>query len=128
LGNLESQRDWGYAPEYVEAMWLMLQQPQPDDYVVATGESHSVREFVETAFELVGLNWKEYVRFDPRYVRPAEVDHLEGDSSKAQKALGWTPKTTFRGLVRTMLLHDLTEELGYERAVGAFKDQGVLVA
>lgn len=128
LGNLEALRDWGYAPEYVEAMWLMLQQDQPDDYVVATGESHSVREFVEVAFELVGLKWTDYVRFDPRYVRPAEVDHLEGDASKARKALGWEPKTTFRGLVRTMLLHDLTEELGQERAVSAFKDQGALVA
>jgi GDPmannose 4,6-dehydratase len=109
-------------------MWLMLQQEQPDDYVVATGESHSVREFVETAFELVGLSWEDYVRFDARYVRPAEVDHLEGDYSKARKALGWEPRTTFRGLVRTMLLHDLTEELGDEKACAAFKDQGVLVA
>ena len=106
----------------------MLQQDEPDDYVVATGESHSVREFVETAFELVGLNWEDYVRFDARYVRPAEVDHLEGDPSKARKALGWKPKTTFRGLVRTMLLHDLTEELGHDAACAAFKDQGALVA
>jgi len=128
LGNLEALRDWGYAPEYVEAMWLMLQQEQPDDYVVATGESHSVREFVETSFDLVGLKWEDFVRFDARYVRPAEVDHLEGDSSKARKALGWEPRTDFRGLVRTMLLHDMTEELGEEKACAAFKDQGVLVA
>jgi GDPmannose 4,6-dehydratase len=128
LGNLDALRDWGYAPEYVEAMWLMLQQDQPDDYVVATGESHSVREFVETAFDLVGLKWEDFVRFDARYVRPAEVDHLEGDASKARKQLGWEPRTRFRELVRTMLLHDLTIEIGEDAACAAFKDQGVLVA
>jgi GDPmannose 4,6-dehydratase len=126
LGNLDAMRDWGYAPEYVEAMWLMLQQDEPDDYVIATGESHSVREFVETAFECVGLNWKDYVRFDPRYVRPSEVDHLCGDASKACERLGWRSQTSFRDLVRIMLGADLSSELGEECARRAMALEGVL--
>ncbi|HEY5433680.1 MAG TPA: GDP-mannose 4,6-dehydratase [Candidatus Limnocylindrales bacterium] len=107
LGNLDAQRDWGYAKEYVEAMWLMLQQPAPDDYVVATGEMHSVRELCETAFGLVGLDWEQYVRIDERYFRPTEVDELCGDASKAEQTLGWRPQTRFAGLVRIMLEADL---------------------
>jgi GDPmannose 4,6-dehydratase len=109
LGNLEAKRDWGYAPEFVEAMWRMLQQDQPDDYVVATGEMHSVRELVDVAFGLVGLDWEAYVRVDERYFRPTEVDELCGDASKAAKALGWRPATTFDGLVRLMLEADLRD-------------------
>ncbi|HLF70728.1 MAG TPA: GDP-mannose 4,6-dehydratase, partial [Dehalococcoidia bacterium] len=119
LGNLDALRDWGYAPEYVEAMWLMLQQPEPDDFVIATGDSHSVREFVETAFGLVGLHWRDFVRFDARYVRPTEVDHLKGDPSKAFEKLGWRAKTTFRELVRLMLAADLEAELGCDGATQA---------
>lgn len=103
LGNLESKRDWGYAKEYVEAMWLMLQQDKADDYVIATGETHSVREFLEAAFSAVDLDWKEFVRFDQSYVRPAEVDLLIGDASKAKAAFGWTPKCTFKELVKLMV-------------------------
>ena len=110
LGNLEARRDWGYAPEYVEAMWLMLQQPKPDDYVIATGEMHSVREFAETAFALAGLDWRDYVEVDPRYLRPAEVDELCGDASKAAQQLGWRPRTGFRELVRIMLAADLRDQ------------------
>lgn len=109
MGNLDARRDWGYAPEYIEAMWLMLQQDEPDDYVIATGEMHSVREFVETAFSLVGLDWQKYVEIDQRYFRPTEVDELCGDSSKAQRKLGWQPRTTFHGLVRIMLEADLAD-------------------
>jgi GDPmannose 4,6-dehydratase len=109
LGNLEARRDWGYAPEYVEAMWLMLQQDEPGDYVIATGEMHSVREFVERAFALVGLDWQQHVEIDPRYLRPTEVDELCGDASKAARELGWRPVTTFEGLVRLMLSADLWE-------------------
>ena len=109
LGNLDARRDWGYAPEYVEAMWLMLQQPEPDDYVVATGEMHSVREFVELAFSLVGRNWEDFVEIDPRYFRPTEVDELCGDAAKARTVLGWEPRTTFPALVRLMLEADLRE-------------------
>jgi GDPmannose 4,6-dehydratase len=107
LGNLEAKRDWGYAKEYVEAMWLMLQQEQPADYVVATGETHSVREFLDEAFSLVGLDWSKYVAHDPRYLRPAEVDLLVGDASKAQIQLGWKPKTTFKELVKLMVEADI---------------------
>ncbi|GIJ27856.1 GDP-mannose 4,6-dehydratase [Micromonospora qiuiae] len=103
LGNLDAVRDWGYAPEYVEAMWLSLQQDRPDDYVVATGEGHTVREFVEAAFAHVGLDWREYVMIDPRYFRPAEVDALIGDYTKARRTLGWAPKTLFGDLVRIMV-------------------------
>ena len=109
LGNLDAHRDWGYAPEYVEAMWLMLQQPEPDDYVIATGETHSVREFVELAFALVGRDWREFVEIDPRYFRPTEVDLLCGDPSKARDRLGWLPKTAFAELVRLMVEADLRE-------------------
>ena len=106
LGNLDARRDWGYAPEYVEAMWLMLQQERPEDYVIATGETHSVREFLDEAFGCAGLDWKEFVEIDPKYYRPAEVDLLVGDASKAKRALGWAPKTTFRDLVRLMVEAD----------------------
>lgn len=106
LGNLDAKRDWGYAPEYVKAMWMMLQQKTPQDYVIATGETHSVREFVETAFSLAGLNWKRHVKFDPRYLRPTEVDLLQGDYSKAKKELGWKPKVKFEDLIKIMLNSD----------------------
>ncbi len=107
LGNLDAKRDWGYAKEYVEAMWLMLQQDKPDDYIIATGETHTVREFVEEAFSCAGLDWKKYVKIDPRYFRPAEVDLLIGDASKAKKKLKWKPKTTFKQLVRLMVDADM---------------------
>jgi len=107
LGNLDAKRDWGYAPEYVEAMWLMLQQDHPDDYVIATGETHSIREFLDLSFGLAGLEWEQYVHIDPRYYRPAEVDLLIGDASKAKKQLGWAPKTTFPELVRIMTKADI---------------------
>jgi len=106
LGNLEARRDWGFAADYVEAMWLMLQHDVPDDFVVSTGESYSVQELVETAFAYAGLDWSEHVRFDPRYLRPTEVDHLQGSSAKARQALGWAPKTSFRDLVSMMVDHD----------------------
>jgi GDPmannose 4,6-dehydratase len=106
LGNLEAKRDWGYAQDYVEAMWLMLQQGEPDDYVVATGETHSVREFLEFAFRHVGLPWEPYVETDRRYLRPSEVDLLLGDASKARDKLGWKPKVTFQGLVQRMVEAD----------------------
>ena len=107
LGNLDAKRDWGYAKEYVEAMWLMLQQPEPDDYVIATGETHSVREFLEVAFGHVGLDWHKHVEIDPRYYRPAEVDLLIGDPAKAKRKLGWEPKTTFADLTKLMVEADL---------------------
>jgi GDPmannose 4,6-dehydratase len=109
LGNLDARRDWGYATEYVEAMWLMLQQPEPDDYVIATGEMHTVRELCDVAFGLVGLDWQRHVRVDERYLRPTEVDELCGDASKAARVLGWRPTTTFHRLVRLMLEADLRE-------------------
>ncbi len=107
LGNLEAKRDWGHAADYVRAMWLMLQQPEPDDYVVATGETHSVRELVATAFGCVGLDWQKYVIVDPALYRPAEVDLLVGDPAKAKRKLGWTPEVTFEGLIREMVFADL---------------------
>jgi GDPmannose 4,6-dehydratase len=107
LGNLEAKRDWGYAREYVEAMWLMLQQAKPDDYVVATGETHSVREFLEAAFAHAALDWRKYVEIDPNYYRPTEVDLLVGDASKAKKQLGWEPKTKFNDLVKLMVDADM---------------------
>ncbi len=107
LGNLDAQRDWGYAPDYVRAMWLMLQQDHPDDYVVATGETHSVREFCQAAFACVGLDWEQYVKVDPKFYRPAEVDLLVGDAGKAHRVLGWQPSVTFNDLVRIMVEADL---------------------
>jgi GDPmannose 4,6-dehydratase len=107
LGNLDSRRDWGFAGDYVEAMWLMLQQDEPDDYVVATGESHTVRELVELAFATVGLDWRRHVELDQRYLRPTEVDALEGDASKARQQLDWRPRVTFPALVRMMVEHDV---------------------
>jgi GDPmannose 4,6-dehydratase len=107
LGNLEARRDWGFAGDYVEAMWLMLQQEQPDDYVIATGETHSVREFCEEAFGMVGLDWQKYVRHDPRYERPSEVELLLGDASKARRVLNWKPRVAFRELVRMMIEADV---------------------
>ena len=107
LGNLAARRDWGYAPDYVEAMWLMLQQDSPDDYVLATGETHSVQEFLEAAFAHVDLDWRQYVEIDPRYFRPIEVDALLGDASKARRVLGWQPQVSFGELVRLMVDADL---------------------
>jgi GDPmannose 4,6-dehydratase len=110
LGNLDSKRDWGYAPDYVEAMWLMLQQDKPDDYVIATGETWSVKQFVEIAFESVGLNWKDHVKKDEKFMRPAEVDLLVGDPSKAKKKLNWSPKTSFKQMVEIMVQADIKKE------------------
>jgi GDPmannose 4,6-dehydratase len=111
LGNLESKRDWGYAGDYVEAMWLMLQQDEPDDYVIATGETHSIRDFLDAAFRIAGYeSWEPYVRHDTRFDRPSEVDLLIGDASKARERLGWTPKVDFEQLVKMMYEHDLAEE------------------
>ena len=110
LGNLDAKRDWGFARDYVEGMWRMLQQESPDDYVIATGETHSVREFCEEAFSHVGLDWKDFVKVDPKYFRPAEVDELLGDPSKARRVLGWEPKVTFKELARMMVDADLEAE------------------
>lgn len=118
LGNIEARRDWGYAKEYVEMMWLMLQQDKPDDYVVATNETHSVREFCQMAFELLDLDWQNYVRHDPYYERPAEVDLLIGNPEKARRQLGWQPRVRFQELVRIMVEHDL--ELARREAKMAF--------
>jgi len=107
MGNLEAKRDWGFAGDYVEAMWRMLQAPKAADYVVATGESHSVRELLDEAFGHLGIDWRAYVEVDPRYFRPSEVDHLQGDASKARSELGWEPKVRFDALVRMMVDHDL---------------------
>ena len=109
LGNLDAKRDWGHAKDFVEAMWLMLQQDEADDYVIATGETHSVREFLDEAFGRLDLDWKQFVEIDPRYFRPAEVDLLVGDASKARRKLGWEPKITFKELVRTMVDADLAD-------------------
>ncbi len=103
LGNLDAKRDWGYAKEYVEAMWLMLQQPKPEDFVIATGESHTIREFLNEAGAHLGMDWKKYVTIDPRYFRPTEVDYLLGDGSKAKRIMGWEPKVKFRELVKIMV-------------------------
>ena len=107
LRLIEAKRDWGYAKEYVEAMWLMLQQPQPDDYVIATNETHTIREFLDLAFGHVGIDWKKHVEIDPRYYRPAEVDLLIGDYGKAKRKLGWEPKTKFADLVKLMVEADI---------------------
>lgn len=107
LGNLDAKRDWGFAGDYVEAMWMMLQQDEPDDYVIATGEAYSVRDFCKLAFEHVGLNWEDYVKYDARYERPAEVDYLLGDPTKAREKMGWKPKVDLPGLVRMMVDYDM---------------------
>lgn len=120
LGNLEAKRDWGFAGDYVEAMWLMLQQTQPDDYVIATGETHRVRDVVEIAFAEVGLNWQNHVEIDQRYLRPTEVDVLQGDASKAREVLGWRPKMGFAGLIKMMIAHDL----GHARRERTLKGAG----
>jgi len=117
MGNLEARRDWGYARDYVEAMWMMLNAPEPDDYVIATGETHSVRDFIERAFGYLDLDWQRYVEIDPHYFRPAEVDLLSGDASKARRELGWEPKVAFDQLVKLMVDHDLV--LAREEAEGA---------
>ena len=120
LGNLDAQRDWGYAKEYVEAMWLMLQQDQGDDYVMATNETHSVKEFVQETFGLLDLDWEKYVEYDKRYERPTEVDLLIGDPAKAKKQLNWEPKLRFKDLVKIMVDADLVlakQELAYQTAV-----------
>lgn len=130
LGNLDAKRDWGFAGDYVEAMWLMLQQERPDDYVVATNESFSVREFLDVAFGHLDLDWKEYVEIDPRYFRPAEVDYLLGDATKARETLGWKPRVSFRELVTMMVEHDLNlakqettlRDAGHEINVGDRND------
>jgi GDPmannose 4,6-dehydratase len=109
MGNLDARRDWGYAKEYVEAMWLMLQQPEPDDYVIATNETHTIRECLEMAFGRVGLDWQKYVEIDPRYYRPAEVELLIGDYSTAQRKMGWEPKTKFKDLIELMVDADLAD-------------------
>ena len=109
LGNLDAQRDWGYAKEYVEAMWMMLQADEPEDFVIATGETHSVRDAVEVAFSRVDLDWEERVEIDPKYYRPSEVDVLLGDASKAKEKLGWEPKVRFKELVELMVDADVAE-------------------
>ena len=106
LGNLDARRDWGFAGDFVEAIWLILQQEQPDDFVIATGETHSVREFVEAVFSALDLDWRNYAEIDPRYFRPAEVDLRLGDAAKARRELGWTPKVNFKQLVEMMVEHD----------------------
>ncbi|MBE2213382.1 MAG: GDP-mannose 4,6-dehydratase [Opitutaceae bacterium] len=120
LGNLDARRDWGYAKEYVEMMWLMLQQDKPDDYVVATNETHTIREFCQETFGRLGMDWEKYVRYDARYERPAEVDLLIGDPAKAKRQLGWEPKVRFKELVKIMVDHDL-ELAKHEKAVAALK-------
>lgn len=110
MGNLDAKRDWGYAKDYVEAMWLMLQQPKADDYVVATGETHSVKEFLEEAFGLLDMNYEKYVKMDPKYLRPTEVDLLIGNPEKAKKQLKWTPKVSFKELTKIMVIADLEKE------------------
>jgi GDPmannose 4,6-dehydratase len=119
LGNLDARRDWGYARDYVEAMWLMLQQDRPDDYVIATGQAHSVRDFLDHAFGYLGLDWTRYVEIDPRYYRPTEVDVLIGDAAKARRVLGWEPKVQFEQLVRLMVDADLEAESQKPTPAGA---------
>jgi GDPmannose 4,6-dehydratase len=109
MGNIDAQRDWGFAGDYIRAMWLMLQQPQAEDYVIATGKTHSVQELLEVAFSHAGLDWKKYVEIDPKLVRPAEVDYLCGDASKARKVLGWVPEVTFKQLIEMMVDADLLQ-------------------
>jgi len=127
LGNLEARRDWGYAPEYVQCMWRVLQEDEPEDFVIGTGESHSVKEFLEEAFSYVGLDWKEYVEIDPRYLRPTEVEFLLSDPSKAREKLGWTPKISFKDLVKIMVDYDMEfaslEPIG--EGIKALNDKGI---
>ena len=125
LGNLDSKRDWGYAKDYVRAMWLMLQQQQPDDYVVATNETHAISEFLDIAFNHVNLDWHDYVEFDPRYLRPAEVDLLIGDATKARQTLGWEPSVTFEELVHLMVESDL-EAIGISHSNGTSSDTATI--
>ncbi len=124
LGNLDARRDWGYAKEYVEAMWLMLQQPEPDDYVIATGELHSVQDFLEEAASYQRLNWADHVEIDKKFFRPLEVDLLIGDATKAKEKLGWAPKTTFKQLVHLMVDADLAK-LGSVKAPAGFVQEGI---
>jgi GDPmannose 4,6-dehydratase len=119
LGNMDARRDWGFAGDYVEAMWMMLQQDKPDDYVVATGETHSVRELLELAFSSLDLDYRDFVEFDPRYTRPSEVEVLLGDATKARKVLGWRPKVDFPGLVKMMIESDL-EQARREKYAGTY--------
>ena len=121
LGNLDARRDWGFAGDYVQAMWLMLQQEKADDYVIATGVSHSVRDVVEIAFRHVGLDWQKYVRVDPAFLRPAEVDHLIGDASKARRVLGWQPEVTFEQLIAMMVDADLVRVAAHPAPAGAVR-------
>jgi GDPmannose 4,6-dehydratase len=127
LGNLEARRDWGYAPDYVRAMWLMLQQETSDDFVIGTGEAHTVRQFAELAFAHAGLDWREHVEVDPRYFRPAEVDYLCADASKARRVLGWEPTVTFSELVRIMVEAD-TKDVESQLKGGAEALQRVIAA
>ncbi len=131
LGNLDARRDWGYAPEYIEAMWLILQQDAPDDFVIGTGESHSVKEFVVEAFAAAGMDWEKYIKIDPRYYRPTEVEYLRADASKAEKKLGWRPKVSFLELVRIMIDADFEDEglaaSGEGRRIPAGKNLGWLI-
>jgi GDPmannose 4,6-dehydratase len=122
LGNLDAKRDWGFAGDYVEAMWMMLQTDQPDDFVVATGETYSVREFLEKVFKALDLNWEKHVEIDPKYYRPAEVDLLLGDSSKIRKKLGWKPRVSFDGLVKMMVEHDL-DLANKEKAIKEYESE-----
>jgi len=126
LGNLEAKRDWGYAPDYVEAMWMMLQHHEPDDYVISTGETHSVREFLDLSFGSLGLDWKKYVEIDPRYYRPTEVDVLLGDCSKARQILGWQPRVRFEELVKLMVEADLEAESKKPATLAASADHELL--
>jgi len=126
LGNLDAKRDWGYAPDYVEAMWMMLQQSEPDDYVIATGETHSVREFLDVSFGHLGMDWKKYVEIDPRYYRPTEVDLLLGDCSKARTKLGWKPRVRFEELAILMTDADLEGESKKPAAMAASADHELL--
>jgi GDPmannose 4,6-dehydratase len=126
LGNLDAKRDWGYAPDYVEAMWMMLQHDRPDDYVIATGETHSVREFLDLSFGQLGMDWKKYVEIDPRYYRPTEVDLLLGDCSKARNVLGWKPRVRFEELVKLMVEADFEAELRRPASLAASADHELL--
>jgi GDPmannose 4,6-dehydratase len=119
LGNLDAKRDWGFAGDYVKAMWMMLQQPKADDYVIASGISHSVQNLVQVAFEHAGLDWRKYVRTDPALLRPAEVDHLIGDASKAKRVLGWQPKVSFESLIQMMVDEDIKRVSSRPRSEGA---------